>query len=256
MWNKRQLLRDCFLGAPQNFKTFREDGRSMDHTMKAFDKELDLIKQQIAIMGALALDMTSRAVELLARGSGEKAAEVIACDHRIDELQRAVEDKIIVTIARRQPEADDLRHLVGALRIVGYLERIGDYAKKIAERLTIMSDLTPSPQALLMAKPLGTAAQHQLRDVLSAYDEDDPQKAEAVWRADAELDAMEEAAFSHVLTFMVENAQTISYCSHVIFCYKHLERIGDHVTNIAESVVYMTTGQSLAHRPKGRSSRT
>jgi phosphate transport system protein len=98
----------------------------MPHTVRSFDRDLDTIKQGIVTMGALTLEMLSSAVDSLSSGSAERANEIISCDQRIDELQRSIEEKVVVTIARRQPEADDLRHLVGAIRIAGYLERVGD----------------------------------------------------------------------------------------------------------------------------------
>ena len=223
----------------------------MSHTMKAFDEELDIIKREISTMGELTLEMLSSAVESLSLGSAEHASEIISRDHRVDELQRSIEEKTIVTIARRQPEADDLRHLVGAIRIAGYLERVGDYAKNIAKRLLLMEHSTPVPQILVTVKPLGKACYRQLRAVLDAYEADDAITAEAVWRADAELDAQESAAFRHALTYMMEDPRNISFCSHALFCYKNLERIGDYATNIAESVVYITTGRILVGRPKG-----
>ena len=223
----------------------------MSHTMKAFDEELDIIKREISTMGELTLEMLSSAVESFSSGSEGQAAEIIWRDHRIDELQRLVEEKVVVTIARRQPEADDLRHLIAAIRIAGYLERVGDYAKNIAKRLLLMQNFAPVPQVLVMAKPLGKACYRQLRAVLDAYEADDAVTAEAVWRADVELDAQESVAFRHALTFMMEDPRNISFCSHALFCYKNLERIGDYATNIAESVVYMSTGRILVNRPKG-----
>ncbi|MFY9656350.1 MAG: phosphate signaling complex protein PhoU [Methylocystis sp.] len=219
--------------------------------MKAFDQELASIKQEIAAMGELTLEMLSSAVESLSLGSAEHASEIISRDDRVDELQRSIEEKAVVTIARRQPEANDLRLLVGAIRIAGYLERVGDYAKNIAKRLRRMEHFALVPEALVMAKPLGAACRRQLRAVLDAYLADDATAAEKVWRADAELDAQEEVAFRHVLTFMIEDPRNISFCSQALFCYKNIERIGDYVTNIAESVVYIGTGRVLIDRPKG-----
>ena len=223
----------------------------MSHTMKAFDQELEMIKQEIATMGELTLEMLSSAVESLSLGSAEHASEIISQDDRVDELQRSIEEKTIVTIARRQPEADDLRHLVGAIRIAGYLERVGDYAKNIAKRLRQMEQFALVPQVLVMAKPLGEACRSQLRAVLDAYLAGDATMAERVWRADAEPDAQEGVSFRHVLTFMIEDPRNISFCSQVLFCYKNLERIGDYATNIAESVVYIGTGRVLIDTPKG-----
>ena len=223
----------------------------MSHTMMAFDRDMDLTKQEIAKMGASALEMTSAVIDLLSSGTTEAAHEIILRDRHLDDLQRSIEEKAIVTIARRQTEACDLRHLVAAIRIAGYLERVGDYAKNIAKRALKMAQLRPAPRALALIPPLGEAACRELRAVLDAYEADDPIRAEAVWRADAELDFLEEAAFRHVLTFMMEDPRTISFCSQALFCYKNLERIGDYATNIAESVVYESTGRILADRPKG-----
>ena len=223
----------------------------MSHTAQAFDKELDIIKREIATMGELTLEMLFSAVESLSSGSAGQAYEIISRDQRIDELQRSVEEKTVVAVARRQPEADDLRHLVGAIHIAGYLERVGDYAKNIAKRLLLMENFTQVPQVLVMVKPLGKACCRQLRAVLDAYKADDAIAAEAVWRADVELDVQESVAFRHALTYMMEDARNISFCSHALFCYKNLERIGDYATNIAESVVYISTGRILVGRPKG-----
>ncbi len=226
----------------------------MPHTMKAFDKELAALKEGIAVMGSLSLEMVSGAVGLLSSGSAEGANEIILRDRRLDELQRSVEEQAIVTIARRQPAACDLRHIIGAIRIAGYLERVGDYAKNIAKRLRKVAQPPLAPEALVMAEPLGKAAHNQLRRVLDAYEKDDAVAAEAVWREDAGLGATQEAALKHVLSFMAHNPRSISSCANLLFCYKNLERIGDYATNIAESVVYTSTGQVLGERPKGEPS--
>jgi len=223
----------------------------MSHTVKSFDTDIELLDRDVLAMGELTLEMLSGAVDLFSSGSAERANEIISSDPRVDELQRAIEEKAIVTIARRQPAANDLRRLVGAIRIAGHLERIADYAKNIAKRMRLMQELVPAPQVLVMAKPLGKACCGQLRAVLEAYRADDAAAAEAVWRGDAELDEQEGVAFRHALTFMLEDPRNISFCSHALFCYKNLERVGDYATNIAESVVYIGTGKILVDRPKG-----
>ena len=223
----------------------------MPHTMTAFDQELDIIKQEIVAMGALALEMTSGVVDMLSSGVTKKADEIVLRDRRLDDLQRSIEQKVVGIIARRQPEADDLRHLVGAIRVAGYLERVGDFAKNIAKRLLEMAKFLPAPRALEMTKPLGEAACRQLRDVLDAYEADDPIRAEAAWRTNAEMASMEQTAFRQVLTLMMEDPRTISFCSQVLFCHKNLESIGNYATDVAESVVYMSTGRILADGPIG-----
>jgi phosphate transport system protein len=222
----------------------------MPHTVRSFDADLDAIKREIVTMGALTLEMLTSAVEALSSGSAERADEIISRDQRIDELQHSVEEKIVITIARRQPAADDLRRLMGAIRIAGYLERVGDYTKNIAKRLLLMQHFAPVPAVLVMVKPLGKICYRQLKAVLDAYEADDAKMAEEVWLSDAEIDAQELVAFRHALTYMMEDPRNISFCSHTLFCYKNLERVGDYATNIAESVVYITTGRILVDRPK------
>ena len=225
--------------------------QKMPHTVKAFDNELHIIKREITTIGELTLEMLSGAIEAFSSGSTAQASGIILQDSRIDELQRIIEEKIAIVITRRQPEADDLRQLVGAIRIAGYLERVGDYAKNIAKRLYLMQNFTPVPQVLVMGKPFGQACYRQLRAVLNSYETDDASAAEAVWRAGSELDDHDSLAFRHALTFMMEDPRNISFCAHALFCYKNLERIGDYATNIAESVVYITTGRILVDRPEG-----
>jgi phosphate transport system protein len=114
-----------------------------------------------------------------------------------------------------------------------------------------MEHFAPVPQVLVMVKPLGKICYRQLKAVLDAYEADDAKMAEEVWLTDAEIDAQELVAFRHGLTYMMEDPRNISFCSHALFCYKNLERIGDYATNIAESVVYIGTGRILVDRPKG-----
>jgi phosphate transport system protein len=171
---------------------------------------------------------------------------------RLDLLQREIEDDAILTIARRQPMAVDLRECVAAFRIAGDLERVGDLAKSIAKRAVKIAAEARLPRAIVGIKSMHDFAAIQLKDVLDAYAQRDVERARAVWSRDVELDALEDSVFRDLLTFMMEDPRNITFCTHLLFCSKNIERIGDHTTNIAETVIYLVTGEAPSiERPKG-----
>jgi len=230
-----------------------------DHTVAAFSKELETLGKRIAEMGGLAEKMLSEAMDALANLNADQAREVIAADPRLDALQRDTEEHAVLTIARRQPMAVDLREIVAAIRVSGDLERVGDLAKNIAKRtLIIAKEQRPQmPRAIIGLKHMNEIAAMMLKDVLDAYGQHDVALARSVWQRDGQLDALEDSVFRDLLTFMMEDARNITLCTHLLFCSKNIERIGDHATNIAETVVYLVSGESLPlDRPKGGSSLT
>jgi phosphate transport system protein len=149
--------------------------------------------------------------------------------------------------------AVDLRECVAAFRIAGDLERVGDLAKSIAKRAVKIAAEARLPRAIVGIKSMHDFAAIQLKDVLDAYAQRDAERAREVWERDADLDALEDSVFRDLLTHMMEDPRNISFCAHLLFCGKNIERIGDHATNIAETVVYLVTGQSMpSDRPRGR----
>lgn len=223
-----------------------------DHIVKAYDAELDLIGAKIAEMGGIAEKMLSDAMDALASLDVALAQKVLGSDPRLDGLQREIEDQAVRTIARRQPMAVDLRELVASIHIAGDLERVGDLAKNIAKRAIKVADDARVPRAIVGLKHMAEVAALQLKNVLDAYAERDAERAKQVWSRDAELDALEDAVFRDLLTFMMEDPRNISFCAHLLFCGKNLERVGDHATNIAENVHFMVSGAPLpVNRPKG-----
>jgi phosphate transport system protein len=223
-----------------------------EHTTKAFDIDLQEITRMVAEMGGLAEKQIADAIDALARRDGERARRVLAIDASIDALQREIEEKAVLTIARRQPMAVDLREIVGALRLANDLERIGDLAKNIAKRVTaINGDF--HPQKLLRGiQHMSAMVLAQLKQVLDAYASHDVNKALAVWKGDEEVDAMCTSLFRELLTYMMEDPRNITFCIHLMFCAKNIERMGDHATNIAETVHYMIQGRTITdERPKG-----
>lgn len=223
-----------------------------EHTVKAYDAELDLIGSKIAEMGGIAEKMLIEAMDALSKLNVELAKRVLNSDTRLDALQREVEELVVRTIVRRQPMAIDLRNLMASIHIAGDLERTGDLAKNIAKRAIKVADDPRVMRAVVGLKHMAEVAAVQLKDVLDAYAQRDIERAKAVWSRDAELDALEDSIFRDLLTFMMEDPRNISFCTHLLFCAKNLERVGDHATNIAENVHFMVSGAALpVNRPKG-----
>jgi phosphate transport system protein len=223
-----------------------------DHTVKSYEEELALLDKKIAHMGGLAEHVLGQGFEALERRDPQLAEQVIAADRGIDALQREIETQVISIIARRQPMANDLRHVTGALRIVADIERIGDLGKNIAKRaLAISNEAHPKP-LITGFRHMVELALRQLKDVLDAYAERDVDHAIKVWHDDRQLDAMYNSLFRELLTYMMEDPRNIGLSTHLLFGAKNIERVGDHTTNIAETVHYMVSGRMLTDdRPKG-----
>ena len=224
----------------------------VDHTAKAFDVDLQEITRRVAEMGGLAERQISDASRALVDRDTDLAERVIATDPTIDAMQHDIEEKAILTIARRQPMAVDLREIVGAMRVCNDLERIGDHAKHIGKRVVAL-DLDMHPQKLIRGvEHMASLVEALLKRVLDAYASHDVAAALAVWNGDEEVDAICTSLFRELLTYMMEDPRNITFCMHLMFCAKNIERIGDHATNIAETVFYMIEGQQmLDKRPKG-----
>jgi phosphate transport system protein len=204
-------------------------------------------------MGGIAEKMLAEAMDALDAFDVALAQRVVLTDPRLDALQREIEESAILTIAKRQPLAVDLRECIAAIRISGDLERVGDLAKNIAKRTVKIVGEARVPRAIIGLKSMHDVAALQLKDALDAYAQRDVERARAVWSNDVELDALEDSVFRDLLTFMMEDPRNISFCTHLLFCSKNLERIGDHTTNISETVVYLVTGESMpTERPKMR----
>ena len=223
-----------------------------DHTSKAFDSDLQELSRMVAEMGGLAEKQIAESVDALAKRDTTLAQRVTVADKAIDVLQSEIEEKAILTIARRQPMAVDLREIVGDLRLANDLERIGDLAKNIAKRVIALNGEFPPPKLIRGVEHMADLLLGQLKTVLDAYARRDVAKALAVWRGDEEIDAFCTSVFRELLTYMMEDPRNITFCIHLMFCAKNIERMGDHATNIAETVHYIIEGQPITdQRPKG-----
>jgi phosphate transport system protein len=223
-----------------------------EHIVRSYEEDLALLDKRLAQMGGLAENLLGQAFEALERRDPQLADTVVQADKTIDRLEKDIEDQVILMIACRQPLADDLRHVMAALRITGELERIGDLAKNIAKRaLAVAQETYPKP---LMSglRHMVERALRQLKEVLDAYAERNGELALNVWRADEQIDAMYNSVFRELLTYMMEDPRNIGLCTHLLFGAKNLERVGDHTTNIAETVYYLVNGFPITDdRPKG-----
>ena len=224
----------------------------MQHTVSSFDTELKQLDQKIAEMGGLVEKMVSDAATSMQRRDFNLAQIIVSQDPRVDAMQREIEENAILVIARRQPMAVDLRDIIAAIRTASDLERIGDLAKSIGKRVILLGGGIGSPQAVNGLVHMTELVLNQLKVVLDAYTARNAEQALAVWNRDGEIDSMYTSLFRELLTYMMEDPRNIGFSTHLLFSAKNIERIGDHATNIAETVHYMVTGVTLpADRPKG-----
>jgi len=221
-----------------------------EHIIKSYDQELHRLDNIIAEMGGMAESQLSSSIEAVVKRDSDLAAQVIESDAGVDDLEREVETLVVRLLALRQPMARDLRQIVAALKIATDLERIGDYAANVAKR-SIALDQIPPVKPVHAIQRMGRLGSAMIKDMLDAYVERDADKALAVWLRDEELDELYTSLFRELLTYMIEDPRTITACTHLLFMAKNLERIGDHTTNIAETLYFLVHGTPLTQvRPK------
>jgi len=232
--------------------TTRDDLPMIDHTTKAFDVDLRELTRMVTDMGHLVERQIADALDALANRDAELGQRAIATDPKVDALQHQIEEKAVLTIARRQPMAIDLREIIGAVRIANDLERMGDLAKNIGKRVVPLSEDLHPANLMLGVERMGELVLGRIRQVLDSYANRDLDAALAVWNGDEEIDSACTSLFRELLTYMMEDPRNITYCLHLMFCAKNIERMGDHATNIAETVYYIIEGRNIAEqRPKG-----
>ncbi|MCG7504559.1 phosphate signaling complex protein PhoU [Mesorhizobium retamae] len=222
-----------------------------EHTVASFDEELGQVSRLISDMGELASSMVASSTKALLKSDNGLAQRVVSDDAIMDARQRELDTRAITLIAKRQPMAQDLRAVVGAIRMAGDLERIGDLAKNIAKRVgAVGQGATPRD----LSHSIDSMAQLVLGQVDGVVEKYAARDAEglAQLRADDErIDVKYTSVFRELLTYMMEDPRNITACTHLLFCAKNLERIGDHVTNIAENAFFVLTGEQLPpNRPK------
>jgi phosphate transport system protein len=213
------------------------------HIASAFDRDLEAVQAQIMRMGGLVEDAIRQAAKSLETRDEELAETVRRGDKAIDELEHLINENAARVIALRAPTAIDLRLILSVIKISANLERIGDYAKNMAKRTSILATMDPVSDSTGAIRRMAMTVEKMLEDALNAYIQRDSELAEAVILQDEEVDQMYNALFREFLTFMMEDPRNITPCMHLHFIAKNTERMGDHITAIAEQVVYLVTGQ-------------
>lgn len=221
-----------------------------EHIVRSYDEDLRKLRDMTARMGGLAERQVADATRALVRRDTELATEVVQRDVQIDALEREIEAFCVKLLALRQPMAADLRVIIAAMKASNDLERIGDYAANGAKRSIVLASL-PSIGSLNGFERMAHLVQENLKAAMDAFVNNDAEAAHRVWEADEPVDAIYNGIFRELLTFMMEDPRNISAATHMLFIAKNLERIGDHTTNIAETIHYLVTGDSLdVNRPK------
>ncbi|MCM0020899.1 MAG: phosphate signaling complex protein PhoU [Tagaea sp.] len=222
-----------------------------EHIVRSYDEELNRLTGLLARMGGLVEAELAGAIQAISARDAELAARTVQADVRVDELEREIGEQVVRVMALRQPVALDLRLVLGSLRIAGDLERSADYAKNVAKRAVALAQL-PVLRPVHAIPRMGAVVREMLKDVLDAFAARDVAKAVAVWNRDEELDEMHGSLFRELVTYMMEDPRNITGSTHLLFVAKNIERIGDHATNIAETIHYLVKGTPIGgERPKG-----
>ena len=225
-----------------------------EHIVTSYGQELAALRDDIVKMGGMVEVQVASAATAILHQDAHAATAAVEQDPAVDALERAIEAQVIRMLALRQPMAQDLRQIVTSLKMTGDLERIGDYAANVAKRSIVLAEFS-LPFSLSGIANMTRLVQENLKLIIDAIAENDPDKAMQVWRSDQAVDDIYNAIFRELVTYMMEDPRNITPCTHLLFIAKNLERIGDHATNIAETIYYAVTGQVLSEaRPKGDTS--
>ena len=216
---------------------------TQQHITSAFDRDLEDIQTKIMKMGGLVEAAILEGAISLETRDEERAEKVRAADKAIDLLEEKINEDAARLIALRSPTAGDLRLVLAIMKISGNLERIGDYAKNMAKRTGVLAQMAPVSDSAGSLRRMAKEVSKMLKDALDAYIHRDAELAGDVIKRDSDVDQMYNGLFREFLTFMMEDPRNITACMHLHFIGKNIERMGDHVTAIAEQVVYLVTGE-------------
>ena len=221
------------------------------HIVSSYDQELERMHVAISEMGGRVEAQLTDAIQSITKRDADLAQRCLDADASIDAMEDEIEALTLRMIALRQPVARDLRLILAALRISHDLERMGDYATNVAKRASTLITL-PEVGPINGIARMGRLTHLVIKDVLDAYAASDVDRAVRAWKRDEEVDQMYTSLFRELLTYMMEDPRNITPCAHLLFVAKNIERIGDHATNIAETVYFQETGSRLqGDRPKG-----
>ena len=221
------------------------------HTVKSFDQELSALDRNILEMSGIVEVNLLSAIDALIKLDVEASAKIINADERVDEYEYEIEAGVLRLLALRQPMANDLRYVLGSLKISGSLERIGDYAKNIAKRTIVLAKYSDIAFPEDISR-LADLAIERFKDTIDAFANRDIEKANAVWERDQQIDDLYARVMRNVISEMSGNKEAVECGAHFLFIGKNLERVGDHATNIAEVLEFQMSGSwRMDDRPKG-----
>ncbi len=226
-----------------------------EHIVSSYEDELTTLARMISEMGGMVEEEIIRSADALVKLDHDEAKAIRAADKRVDEMQQRINDMAVSIIARRQPMAADLRMVVTSIQVANDLERTGDMAKQLAKRALQIETLGLAPKFYNGVKHMTQLVAGQLKAALDAYAARDSAAAVEVCKRDDEVDALHTSLFRELLTYMMEDPRNITQCTHLLFCTKSLERVGDHATNIAEAAYYLETGRHLSADDSARAKR-
>lgn len=220
------------------------------HIVRSFSEELQTLSNRITVMGGVAEAQLAAAISAIENRDADLAAQVVDGDGELDDMETDINAFVVRLLALRQPVAADLRRIVGALKISTNIERIGDYAANVAKRSQIVNQF-PQVRPVAGVIEMGRLVRSNVQAVFDAYVEQNVEKANGVWREDKLVDELHTSVFQELMTLMLEEPDTVPACTHLLFIIKNLERIGDHATNIAETIQFLVAGKPIsAARPK------
>ena len=222
------------------------------HTVKSYEEEMQNLNDNLVMMGSLTESQMADAMSAVIKVDKESVDKIVKSDGKINELRSIIDNQITTVLVKRAPMAVDLRITISTMKISHDLERIGDLAKSVAKKVKPLPvDLPDELTASL--RRLGDLVQKQLKDVLDAYLNKSKDKAIEIWRKDEQVDDLTNLAMNEVATYLQKDKKNLEMATHLLFVTKNIERAGDHITNIAESLYYLIEGEYLeGARPKGK----
>ena len=222
------------------------------HTVKSYEEEMQSLNDNLVMMGSLTESQMADAMSAVIKVDKESVDKIVKSDGKINELRSIIDNQITTVLVKRAPMAVDLRITISTMKISHDLERIGDLAKSVAKKVKPLPvDLPDELTASL--RRLRDLVQKQLKDVLDAYLNKSKEKAIEIWRKDEQVDDLTNLAMNEVATYLQKDKKNLEMATHLLFVTKNIERAGDHITNIAESLYYLIEGEYLeGARPKGK----
>ena len=222
------------------------------HTVKSYEEEMQSLNDNLVMMGSLTENQMADAMAAVIKVDKESVDKIVKNDGKINELRSTIDNQITTVLVKRAPMAVDLRITISTMKISHDLERIGDLAKSVAKKVKPLPVDLPD-ELIGSLRRLGDLVQKQLKDALDAYLNRSKDKAIEIWKKDEQVDDLTNLAMNEVATYLQKDKKNLEKATHLLFVTKNIERAGDHITNIAESLYYLIEGEYLeGARPKGK----